>query len=251
VTAAARLSDGYYKVHRTMSLLEIADLEVFYGKACSLHKVSLSVPKGSVVGIIGPNGAGKSTLLDSIIGLTQCRGQIYFDGIDLRRLAPTDIVRQGIAYAPEARNLFRHMNVIDNLLIGAYRTKNNAETNLKMVFELFPILEKRKKQEAKTLSGGEQQMLSLGRALMSNPRMLLVDEPTIGLAPLVCKEIARVLRSLNEQQGITMVITEQNVNFALTLSEEIYLMETGRIKMKGRPDELRQEKYIQETYFGS
>ena len=120
-----------------------------------------------------------------------------------------------------------------------------------MVFELFPILQKRKNQEAKTLSGGEQQMLSLGRALMSNPRMLLVDEPTIGLAPLVCKEIARVLKSLKENTGITILITEQNVNFALTLSEEIYLMETGRIKMKGRPDELMEEKYIQETYFGT
>jgi branched-chain amino acid transport system ATP-binding protein len=251
MTAAARLRAEHCEVNRIMSLLEITDLEVFYGKACSLHKVSLSVPKGSVVGIIGPNGAGKSTLLDSIIGLTHCRGQIVFDGIDLRRLAPTDIVRRGIAYAPEARNLFCYMNVRDNLLTGAYRAKNDAEKNLKMVFELFPILEKRKKQVAKTLSGGEQQMLSLGRALMSNPRMLLVDEPTIGLAPLVCKEIARVLRSLKEQQGITIVITEQNVNFALTLSEEIYLMETGRIKMRGHPDELKQEKYIQETYFGS
>jgi branched-chain amino acid transport system ATP-binding protein len=116
---------------------------------------------------------------------------------------------------------------------------------------LFPILAKRGNQEAKTLSGGEQQMLSLGRALMSNPRMLLIDEPTIGLAPLVCKEIAQVLKSLNQEKGITIVITEQNVNFALTLSEEIYLLETGTIKMKGSPDELRQETYIQETYFGS
>jgi branched-chain amino acid transport system ATP-binding protein len=160
-------------------------------------------------------------------------------------------VRRGIAYAPEARNLFSYMGVKDNLLIGAYRAKRNKERNLQMVYDLFPILSKRGNQEAKTLSGGEQQMLSLGRALMSNPRMLLVDEPTIGLAPLVCKEIAQVLKNLNQEKGITIVITEQNVNFALTLSEEIYLLETGRIKMKGRPDELKQEKYIQETYFGS
>ena len=234
-----------------MAFLEVKDLEVFYGKACSLHKVSISVEKGTIIGIIGPNGAGKSTLLDSIIGLTHCHGEISFDGTDLRQLAATEIVRRGIAYATEARNLFSYMGVKDNLLIGAYRARRNKEKNLRMVYDLFPILAKRGNQEAKTLSGGEQQMLSLGRALMSNPRMLLIDEPTIGLAPLVCKEIAQVLKSLNQENGITIVITEQNVNFALTLSEEIYLLETGTIKMKGSPDELRQETYIQETYFGS
>ena len=234
-----------------MPFLEVKDLEVFYGKACSLHKVSLAVEKGSIIGIIGPNGAGKSTLLDSIIGLTDCHGQITFNGTDLRKLPSTEIVRQGIAYAPEARNLFSYMGVRDNLLIGSYRARQYKEKNLQLVYELFPILEKRRNQEAKTLSGGEQQMLYLGRALMSNPKLLLVDEPTIGLAPLVCKEIAEVLKNLNQEKGITIVITEQNVNFALTLSEEIYLLETGRMKMKGKPEELKQEKYIQETYFGS
>ena len=160
-------------------------------------------------------------------------------------------MRRGIAYATEARNLFPYMAVGENLLVGAYRAKKDIAKNLQSVYELFPILEKRRDQKAKTLSGGEQQMLSLARALMSNPRLLLVDEPTIGLAPLVCKEIAEVLQRLKEKQGITIVITEQNVNFALTLSEEIYLLETGRMKMKGRPDELKQETYIQETYFGT
>jgi len=234
-----------------MAFLEVKNLEVFYGKACSLHNVSISVEEGEVIGIIGPNGAGKSTLLDSIIGLTNRSGQIIFAGTDLQRLSPTEIVRLGIAYAPEARNLFSYMAVKDNLLIGSYRAKKDKEKNLQLVYELFPILAKRQNQEAKTLSGGEQQMLALGRALMSNPRLLLVDEPTIGLAPLVCKEIAQVLKNLNQEKGITIVITEQNVNFALTLSEEIYLLETGTIKMKGRPDELKQEAYIQETYFGS
>ncbi len=233
-----------------MAFLEVINLEVFYGKACSLHKVSLSVEKGTIIGIIGPNGAGKTTLLDSIIGLTNSRGQIIFTGVDLRQLSPTEIVRLGIAYSPEARNLFSYMTVKDNLLVGSYRAKKDKEINLQLVYELFPILAKRQNQEAKTLSGGEQQMLALGRALMSNPRLLLVDEPTIGLAPLVCTEISRVLRNLNQKKGITIVITEQNVNFALTLAEEIYLLETGRIKMKGRPDELKKEKYIQETYFG-
>jgi len=234
-----------------MAFLEVKNLEVFYGKAFSLHNVSISVEEGEVIGIIGPNGAGKSTLLDSIIGLTNRSGQIIFAGTDLQRLSPTEIVRLGIAYAPEARNLFSYMAVKDNLLIGSYRAKKDKEKNLQLVYELFPILAKRQNQEAKTLSGGEQQMLALGRALMSNPRLLLVDEPTIGLAPLVCKEISHVLRNLNQAKGITIVITEQNVNFALTLAEEIYLLETGRMKMKGRPDELKKEKYIQETYFGS
>ena len=239
------------EIESSMALLEIQNLEVFYGKACSLHNISLSVEKGKVIGIIGPNGAGKSTLLDSIIGLTDCHGKILFEGADLQKLSSTEIVRRGIAYAPEARNLFSYMGVKDNLLMGAYRARENKEINLQMVYNLFPILAKRGNQEAKTLSGGEQQMLSLGRALMSNPKMLLIDEPTIGLAPLVCKEIAQVLVNLNQEKGITIIITEQNVNFALTLSEEIYLLETGAIKMKGRPEELRQETYIQETYFGS
>jgi branched-chain amino acid transport system ATP-binding protein len=234
-----------------MALLEVTDLSVFYGKACSLSNVSLSVEKGEVVGIIGPNGAGKSTLLDSIIGLTDWNGQIVFNGNDLKQLSAAETIRKGIGYAPEARNLFSYMAVKDNLLVGAYRAKDSKDKNLRMVFELFPVLEKRQNQEAKTLSGGEQQMLSLGRALMTNPKLLLVDEPTIGLAPLVCSEIADVLQELKQNRGMTIVITEQNVNFALTLAEEIYLLETGRMKMKGKPEELKQESYIQETYFGS
>ena len=233
-----------------MAFLDVTDLEVSYGKACCLHKVSLSVEKGEIIGIIGPNGAGKSTLLDSIIGLTDRRGQIVFDGIDLGRLSPIDIVRLKIAYAPEARNLFPYMSVIDNILIGAYNAKGDKEKNLETVFGLFPILNERRKQDVKTLSGGQQQMVSLSRALMSNPKLLLVDEPTIGLAPLICKEISRVLKLLNQTRGITILITEQNVNFALTIAQKVYLMETGSIKMKGTPEELKQQKYIQETYFG-
>ena len=196
-----------------MALLEIKDLSVFYGKACSLSNVSLSVEKGEVVGIIGPNGAGKSTLLDSIIGLTDCEGQIVFDGNDLRQLSPTEAIRKGIGYAPEARNLFSFMAVKDNLLVGAYRARERKEQNLRMVFELFPILEKRQNQEAKTLSGGEQQMLSLGRALMTNPRLLLVDEPTIGLAPLVCSEIAGVLQELKENLSDNQVAYLQELGW--------------------------------------
>ena len=233
-----------------MAFLDIIDLDVFYGKARSLHAVSISVERASVVGIIGPNGAGKSTLLDSVLGFTTFRGQITFDGTDLRRLRPAEIVKRGIGYAPERRNLFPFMSVKENLLVGGHHAPKDIEPNLQKVYAMFPILEKRERQEARTQSGGEQQMLSLGRALMSNPRLLLVDEPTIGLAPLVCHEIARVLADLRTEREITILITEQNVNFTLTLAEEIYLLETGRIKMKGVPEELKQEKYIQETYFG-
>lgn len=233
-----------------MAYLDISGLDAFYGKACSLHGVSLSVEKGETVGIIGPNGAGKSTLLDSIMGLTRSTGEVHFDGHDLSRLKAPRIVALGIGYAPERRNLFPFMSVKENLLIGAYRAPGSRQENLALVYELFPILKMRQRQEAGTQSGGEQQMVSLGRALMTNPRLLMVDEPTIGLAPLICQEIARVLTRLKEKKRITILITEQNVNFTLTLSEEIYLLETGRIRMKGRPEELKQERYIQETYFG-
>ncbi len=234
-----------------MAFLEVRDIQVFYGKACSLNHVSVRVEKGAVVGIIGPNGAGKSTLLDSIIGLTDCRGEIIFDGTDLRQLTSTEIVRLGIGYAPERRNLFPFMSVKENLWVGAYCARKEMETNLKMVYEMFPILEKRQNQESRTLSGGELQMLSLGRAVMSNPKLLMVDEPTLGLAPLVCLEISRVLMDLRARNGIAILITEQNVNFTLSLAEEIYLLETGSVKLKGNPDELKQKTYIQETYFGA
>ncbi len=233
-----------------MALLEIINLEVSYGKACCLHNVSFTVEEGAIIAVIGPNGAGKSTLMDSIIGITDSHGQIIFDGIDLGRLSPTDIVRLRIAYAPEARNLFPYMSVIDNLLIGAYRAREDKEKNLEFVHELFPRLKERQNQEVRTLSGGEQQMVSLGRAFMSSPKLLLVDEPTIGLAPLICTEISRVLKLLNKTKGITILLAEQNVNFALTIADEIYLMETGRIKMKGTAEELQQDEYIQESYFG-
>jgi branched-chain amino acid transport system ATP-binding protein len=233
-----------------MALLEITDLEVFYGKARSINGVSLRVNEGQIVGIIGPNGAGKSTLLDTILGLTDHKGSIRFDNSDLSRLSTAQIVKLGIGYAPERRNLFPFMNVRENLLTGAYVARDQLQANLQRVFELFPRLEERQNQEAATQSGGEQQMLSLGRALMANPKLLLVDEPTIGLAPRVCKDIATVLQNLNQQAGLTIVITEQNVNFAMSLAEEIHLLETGRVRMTGTADELRNEQYIKETYFG-
>ena len=234
-----------------MALLEITNLEVFYGKARSLHGVSFNVDAGKIVGFIGPNGAGKSTLLDSIVGLTARKGQIFFDGTDLDRMTPAKIVNLGIGYATERGNLFPFMGVKENLLVGAYTARDQIDQNLRMVFDLFPVLEMRQRQETGTQSGGERKMVSLGRALMTNPKLLLVDEPTMGLAPRVCQDIAAALKRLNERMGLTIVITEQNVNFAMSLAEEIYLLETGKIRLKGTPEELKHEKYIKETYFGA
>jgi len=233
-----------------MSLLEINDLDVFYGKAQALHGVSLEVPAGKIVAIVGPNGAGKSTLLDTILGLTKRQGRISFDGTDVTRMAPTKIVRLGIGYAPERGNLFPFMGVKENLLVGAYRKRDEIDANLRMVYDLFPRLEERKYQETVTQSGGERQMASLGRALMSSPKLLMVDEPTIGLAPKVCLEIAAALRELNKKLSLTLLITEQNVNFAMSLAEEVYVLETGQIKEHGSPAELAKSSGIAESYFG-
>ena len=166
---------------RTVALLSIGELDVFYGRAQALHGVSLEVEAGQIVAVVGPNGAGKSTLLDSIIGLTRRRGRIEFEGRDISRMAPARIVRLGIGYAPERGNLFPFMGVKENLLVGAYRKRDAIEENLRTVFDLFPRLEERQSQETATQSGGERQMASLGRALMSSPRLLMVDEPTLGL----------------------------------------------------------------------
>ena len=233
-----------------MPLLGIENLDVFYGRAQALSGVSLEVKTGSIVAVIGPNGAGKSTLLDSIIGLTRRDGQITFDGRDVTRMSPARIVRLGIGYAPERGNLFPFMGVKENLLVGAYRKRSEIGDNLRKVFDLFPRLEERQNQETATQSGGERQMASLGRALMSSPKLLMVDEPTIGLAPRVCLEIAEVLKDLNQRLGLTIMICEQNVNFAMSLAEEVYLLETGRIRGRGTPAELRDSQDIATAYFG-
>jgi branched-chain amino acid transport system ATP-binding protein len=234
-----------------MPLLEITKLEAFYGKARPLHGVSLNIDAGKIVAIIGPNGAGKSTLLDSIMGITTTKGQIRFDGADISDATPAQNVKAGIGYAPERGHLFPFMNVRENLLVGAYTSRDDIDANLRMVFDLFPVLEERKTQETRTQSGGERQMVSLARALMSSPKLLLVDEPTIGLAPKVCLDIAAALRRLNQQAGLTIVICEQNVNFTMSLAQEIYVLETGEIRLSGTVEELKDQDYIREAYFGA
>ena len=232
-----------------MAFLEVKDLKAFYGKAQALRGISFTVERGESIGIIGPNGSGKSTLLDTIIGLTTWDGQIIFDGIDLHELTPTEIVRLKIGYVPERGHLFPFMNVRDTLLVGAYSSRENIEENLDTVFKLFPRLEERQKQEAKTLSGGERQMLSLAKSFMSTPKLLLLDEPTLGLAPIVISSISDVVENL-KKMGVTILIAEQNVSFTLTHSKRIYLLERGTFTMEGTPEELKGEEYIRKTYFG-
>ena len=234
-----------------MSYLSIQSLNAFYGKAQALSDVSLSVEKGEIIAIVGANGSGKSTLLDSIMGMVSQTGRIEFDEQDISGKATSYIVKSGIGYAPERFNLFPYMSVKDNLLVGAFTARENTSANLSQVYSLFPKLAERETQETATQSGGERQMVSLGRAIMSSPNLLLVDEPTIGLAPKVCQEIAVSLRRMRDDFGLTVVITEQNANFAMTLAERIYVLEAGKMQIEGTVDELRQDNRLIEAYFGT
>lgn len=233
-----------------MALLEVTNLSAFYGRAQSLHEVSLEVEEGSIVGVIGANGAGKSTLMDSIVGMVKNTGSIRFDGEELIGHSTEFAVRSGIGYAPERAHLFPFMSVEDNLMMGGYTARDQIEKNLAHVHDLFPILNTRGKQETSTQSGGERQMVSLGRALMTNPKLLLVDEPTIGLAPKVCKEIAETLRRLNEETGLTILIAEQNINFAMSLANYLHVLESGHHRVSGTAEELRKDASLNAAYFG-
>jgi len=234
-----------------MIALEIVGLSAFYGKARALSDVSLHVDEGETIAIVGANGAGKSTLLDSIMGLVKTTGHIRYFGQSLNGCKPAEIVRRGVGYAPERFNLFRHMSVKDNLLVGSYTARKDIERNLDAVHRLFPRLAERSHQETATQSGGERQMVSLGRALMTSPKLLLVDEPTIGLAPRVCDEIAEVLRRLTGELGLTLVITEQNANFALSLARHIYVLESGHISAEGSAADLAKDETLAKSYFGA
>lgn len=233
-----------------MSYLEIDRLSAFYGKAQALNDITITVQPGEIVAVVGPNGAGKSTLLDSIMGLVRTEGEIRLKGHGLTGRSPSEIVRSGVGYAPERFNLFPYMSVRDNLMVGAFTAREDIQRNLEMVHKLFPPLLERAGQETSTQSGGERQMVSLGRALMTSPELLLVDEPTIGLAPKICSEIAEVVRRLNREYGLTVVITEQNANFALSLASRIYVIESGRMQTSGTADELRNDTRLREAYFG-
>lgn len=233
-----------------MAFLEIDRLSAFYDRAQSLHDVSFSVGRGEIVAVIGTNGAGKSTLMDSIMGMVRNTGAIRLDGQDLTGRPTAEIVRLGVGYAPERAHLFPFMTVEDNLLVGGYTAREDIGRNLAHVHELFPVLKERAGQETATQSGGERQMVSVGRALMTSPRLLLVDEPTIGLSPKVCSEIAATLKRLNEEDGLTILITEQNINFAMSLATEVHVLETGHLRISGTPEDLAKDPKLNETYFG-
>jgi branched-chain amino acid transport system ATP-binding protein len=239
---------------KSAPMLRIEDLQVRYGKATVLANLSLLVPRGSVVAIVGPNGAGKSTLLNALIGAIPSTGDVLFEGQRLRSHDLEQRVAAGIALVPETRALFGELSVLDNLLLGGYRFlgrrgKQSADT-LARVFELFPRLKERSAQMAGTLSGGERQMLALGRALMMQPRLLLLDEPSIGLAPRVTADVFRSIARL-KTAGVTIVLVEQNARAALALADEGHVLETGRLALSGSAAELAKDPRIIETYLGS
>ena len=234
------------------ALLKIKNIDVFHGSFQALWDVSLEVRPGEILALIGANTSGKSTLLDTISGLLHpAKGSIVFEGNDISLLEPFKIVELGISQIPEGRRLFPDLTVLDNLIIGSYNRKARAkrDKNLKEVYGHFPILEERKSQLAKTLSGGEQQMLAIGRGLMADPKLMLLDEMSLGLAPIVLDELYRALKEIKER-GITILFVEQNVRRTLQEAERAYIMETGRVVLSGTPAELQEEEEVKKAYFG-
>lgn len=232
-------------------MLKVKDLSVHYGVIQALKQVSLEVHEGEIVALIGANGAGKTTLLHAISGLVKHEGEIEFLNQSLNKVSSRAIVASGITQVPEGRRIFPDMSVTENLLMGAYLRSDKAgiEEDMKMVFERFPRLEERKKQLAGTLSGGEQQMLAMGRALMARPKLLLLDEPSMGLSPLLVKEIFSIITAIN-QQGTTVLLVEQNACMALQIADRAYVMETGKIVLTGTGEELSASEDIKKAYLG-
>ncbi len=236
-------------------LLEIKNVNTYYGNIHALKDVSLHVDNGEIVTVIGANGAGKTTLLNSISGVLHPRsGEILFEGKPIGKFSPDKVVHLGISQVPERRQVFSTLNVLDNLLLGAYlrhgaEPKEEIQKDLEFVFEIFPVLKDRRRQMGGTLSGGEQQMLALGRGLMAKPKVLLLDEPSLGLAPLLVREIFRVAGELREH-GTTMLLVEQNARAALKLADRGYVMETGNVVLEGSSEELLGDERVQEAYLG-
>jgi len=233
-------------------LLEMKDVSVNYGKVSAVRDISLSVPDGAIVTIIGGNGAGKTTSLRAMSGMVPLRkGEIHFDGQRIDGLSSDKIVARGIAHVPEGRRIFPDMTVEENLRTGAFlrRDHDKVARDLDGVFDRFPRLRERRRQLAKTMSGGEQQMLAIGRALMSAPRLLLMDEPSMGLAPVIVEEIARIIEDINVQ-GVPVVLVEQNAELALELASHAYVLETGNMALEGPADELHDNEHVRAAYLG-
>jgi branched-chain amino acid transport system ATP-binding protein len=233
-------------------MLSINGIDVFYGNIQALKEVSLEINEGEIVTLIGANGAGKSTLLKTISGLLKPKhGDVLFEGSSIAGNAAQVIVKKGISHVPEGRRIFSNMTVDENLELGAYlrKDKKGIRDDFEKVYELFPRLKERIKQQAGTLSGGEQQMLAMGRALMAKPRLLLLDEPSMGLAPLLVKTIFTIVREIN-QTGTTILLVEQNANMALSIADRAYVIETGKIVAAGSAEELNQSDQIRKAYLG-
>lgn len=237
----------------TETILAIEQMETYYGKIHALKGISLEVKRGQIVTLLGSNGAGKSTTLRTISGLVPAgAGKITFMGRDITKEEPHNIVAMGLIHVPEGRRIFKGLTVKENLELGSFTLKDDVERKRRMehVFELFPILEDRQSQDAGLLSGGEQQMLAIGRAMMTEPKLLLLDEPSMGLAPIIVKEIMRIIKRLNEE-GTTILLVEQNAKMALKLADYGYVLETGKIVMEGDGATLREDQSIVQAYLGA
>ncbi len=232
-------------------MLNVKDINVYYGAIHAVRNVSLEVNAGEIVSIIGANGAGKSTILKTLVGLLRSKtGEICLDGKSIAELSPAAIVQQGIALVPEGRRVFPRLSVEDNLLLGAYARKDKeVSRDLAKIYEMFPRLFERKKQNAGTLSGGEQQMLATGRGMMSRPRLLLLDEPSMGLAPLLVNQIFETILDINEQ-GTTILLVEQNAHMALSIADRGYVLETGEVVLAGQAEELIDNDEVRCAYLG-
>lgn len=231
-------------------MLKINDLHVSYGGIRAIRGVSLEIPDKKIVTLIGANGAGKSTTLRTVAGLVKPdSGSIELDGEELTGKSPNEIIERGIALVPEGRRVFSNLTVLENIKIGGYLRKDSLDSDIKKMYDLFPILKERNWQQAGTLSGGEQQMLAVARALMSKPKIIMMDEPSLGLAPLIVRDIFDIIKEINNQ-GVTVLLIEQNANMALKIADKAYVMETGKITMTGTGAELLADEAIRKAYLG-
>jgi branched-chain amino acid transport system ATP-binding protein len=235
-----------------MPLLEVDGLKAYYGQTQALHGVSFALEQGGITTLLGANGAGKTTTLRSLCGMVRTEGSVRLDGEPIRGRPTEAIVRLGVGHVPEGRGTFTNLSVDENLRVASYTRRDKAATqrDLEMVFEYFPILKARVGQQAGTLSGGEQQMLAISRALMLGPRLMLLDEPSFGLAPLIVQEIFRIMRRINSEAKVSMLLVEQNAALALDLADHAYVLETGRVVMSGKAADIKNDEAIRKSYLG-